>query len=526
MTVIHKMIMAAAATALAACSSIDVKRADHGAPDLPDGLVYYLPAKQFNVSVAFELQDCLVDAGKPVIPYTTSAVVTESLVADLSQVHYIRYGELSAKTKVVGFNVQLYDNGTLKSVNAKAEDRSGQIITSVAEAAGSLARGLAMGRFYSANAKEQSELCAPEFLKLLAARANAQNRLAEDRQADKARKAKGTQVAAAALGFAQAKVKVAELAKTGTTKEKEDAARALAVAEEVLNGLKTEQADLGESQADKIAADLAAARAALTETVVLAWQPSLSETTTTIAYPEASFGKLLLKEKDKANKIAAQVVLQLLGGAKANVGAIGTATNSTKGIVYRQPVTARLSICPGDCVTGGAVRNPILSQTYLLPQMGALGALPLKNEIFDKNSLVLAQTSDGTLVSLQFDSEASLEKAAETAKTASAKYMETVGNLIKDRRTERSAQREDRSKEREERTEARDEAVALRKEEADSLKAAGDRIELLREVELKRSGELDKVQREIDRTDKERKLLEAQIELAKKRKELAKELTQ
>lgn len=516
----------------AGCSSIDVKRAKIGENILPDGLVYYLPAKQFNISVSFELQDCLVgNDEQPVIPYTASAVVTEYLVPDMSQVHYIRYGELASKTKVIGFNAQLYDNGTLKSVNAKIEDRSGQIITSAAEAAGSLARGVALGRYYSADSALQADVCSEPFLRLLATRRNAENRLLEDKRADKARKAKSSQVANAMNAFVEAKVRVAELAKSGTDKEKNEAVHALAVAEELLTELKAEQADLGESQAESIAAELASARAALTETVTIVWQPSENSTTTTIPYPESSFAKLFRSTVENsqskrlpANEIKAQVALQYPTNMVSWVGALNDAENSANGIVYRQPVTALLSICPGSCVDGHWVQNPILSQAYLMPQFGALGSLPLKNEIFDKNSLVLTQTQDGTLVSLQFDSEASLERAAETAKIASTKYMETVSNLIKERRSELDAKREDRSKDREEGAEIRAEAAAVRDAESESLKAVAERIELLREVELERSGELDKVQRETDRIDKERKLIEAQIELAKKRKELAKEL--
>ena len=44
--------------------------------------------------------------------------------------------------------------------------------------------------------------------------------------------------------------------------------------------------------------------------------------------------------------------------------------------------------------------------------------------------------------------------------------------------------------------------------------------------EARRAGELDKVQRDIDRNAKEKQLIDSQIELVKKRKELARELEQ
>src|SRR2546427_8466616 len=64
------------------------------------------------------------------------------------------YSALAGKTKVTGFNIELFDNGTLKSVNAHAEDRTGQIITSTVQALGNVARGVALGKFYAAEVAE------------------------------------------------------------------------------------------------------------------------------------------------------------------------------------------------------------------------------------------------------------------------------------------------------------------------------------------------------------------------------------
>lgn len=541
------------ALALSGCSAIQVQRAGDGATTLPDGLLYYLPAKQFTITVPFELENCLVDSdGTPALLYTITPSVTETLVGDVTQAHVIRYSELAGKTKVTGFKIDLFDNGTLKSLNAQVEDRTSQIIASTVDAAASLARGIALGKFYSSEAKSvtQDQVCSKRVLELLADRDGAKQRIDNEKQTDKERKSKAAQVAEAAQAFAEAKVNFADVEKTGTAKEKADARKARAVAEEHLNYLKQELADLGMSRLDKNVADLAAARAALTEKVTIVWQPSSTQLATSIRYPDASWEKLLtdmgkakLKEKVGAtagepgfnplNQMVAKVVLLSSAGRPAQVGALATADNKAEGVVYRQPVSAQMLICAGDCIHGANVSNPVLSQTFLVPQLGALGSLPLKNEVFDKNSLVLSQLADGTLVSLNFNSEAGLEKAAQAAKDASAKYLDTVTNLIKDRRTELDAQRDDRKNDRNERKEVRSERKDLREEGASvradenaSLKDAADRITLMRDVEARRAGELDKVQRDIDRNAKEKQLIDSQIELAKKRKELARELEQ
>src|SRR5256885_2212146 len=98
-------LAAVGAAAISACTSIQVQRAEDDAGSLPDGLVYYLPAKQFSITVPFEVEDCFVDVDKaPAITYSIVPVVTETLVGDVSQVHVIRYSALAGKTKVTGFN--------------------------------------------------------------------------------------------------------------------------------------------------------------------------------------------------------------------------------------------------------------------------------------------------------------------------------------------------------------------------------------------------------------------------------------
>lgn len=545
-------LAAVGAAAISACTSIQVQRAEDDAGSLPDGLVYYLPAKQFSITVPFEVENCLVDADKaPAITYSMAPVVTETLVGDVSQVHVIRYSALAGKTKVTGFNIELFDNGTLKSVNAHAEDRTGQIITSTVQALGNVARGVALGKFYAAEVAEvtQEKLCSKQLIYLLAERDGAKQRLENEKDKDKGRRAKSAAVSEAVDALAEARVNARDAEKTGTAKDKAEAKKAVAVAEERLNVVKAELEALGQSKADKNAADLAAARTALTQKVTLVWQPKPGDLQVQIRYPDQAWDKLLTDDGKKAlqaklggadirpaslNRLFALVKLSVAGMGDRSVGAKPAATNTAQGIVYRQPVSAQMTICAGDgCDSGAGIANAVLNQTFLIPQLGALGSLPLKNEVFEKNSLVLAQLADGTMVSLRFDADAALEKAAETAKQASETYMTTVSNLIQDRRTELNAQRDDRKKDREEskderaeRKDIREEGAAVRADANASLKETAERITLMRDVEARRNGDMDKVQREIDRNAREKQLIDSQIELLKKRKELAKELEQ
>src|SRR5256885_15834754 len=90
----------------------------------------------------------------------------------------------------------------------------------------------------------------------------------------------------------------------------------------------------------------------------------------------------------------------------------------------------------------------------------------------------------------------------------------------------RKKDREERKDERAERKDIREEGAAVRADANASLKEAAERITLMRDVEARRNGDMDKVQREIDRNAREKQLIDSQIELVKKRKELAKELEQ
>src|SRR2546427_7070740 len=88
--------------------------------------------------------------------------------------------------------------------------------------------------------------------------------------------------------------------------------------------------------------------------------------------------------------------------------------------------------------------------------------------------------------------------------------MTTVSNLIQDRRTELNAQRDDRKKDREERKDERaerkdirEEGAAVRADANASLKEAAERITLMRDVEARRNGDMDKVRSEERRVGKE-----------------------
>jgi hypothetical protein len=68
------------------------------------------------------------------------------------------------------------------------------------------------------------------------------------------------------------------------------------------------------------------------------------------------------------------------------------------GIVYRQPVLAKLKVCLDTC--GSGAENVLIDETYTLPQFGDFAVLPLNNKVFGNNEIQVSFRNGGMLESL------------------------------------------------------------------------------------------------------------------------------
>lgn len=506
------------AYALSACTTtLNVLRIEDQPKSVPEGIVYYLPARAFNVALAFEFQGCAGRAGKTVLPYILSATVSDLVVADQQEAYVIQYKHLTAVTKVTDIDIALWDNGVLKSVNAQIDDRSAQVITSTVESLGSLARvaGLA---FMDAGATERG-FCKDEFEKNLVKVKEAKKMVADAAAQDEQRTEAAAALKKESATIATLKAELEKLPKNSP--QLKELQGKLKKAEATKKALEKAIEDLGDSTIDAAKRELAQAKAAVTATVTRTWVPNLNQLSDPVIVPDTYLATIL--EKKGLDNLDArprgELLINTFGPLAAKKGSTELAPRERKpsesaGIVFRQPIHAELLVCKGSCgKTGAVLTGEILSrQLYSMPQLGVVGSLPLKNAPFDSNKLVLAQLQDGTLTSVKFSSAAQAERAAVAAKDSSAKFLETVKGVIGDRREERAARREEESADRKQRSEQRDERLDIAKDRTESVK-------LLRDLEKERAGFVDRQQLQIDRNVKEVELVQSEIDLIKKRRE-------
>jgi hypothetical protein len=105
-----------------------------------NGVIYYLPKSSFQIAVKRVLNECpYVYKDKIFIKFTNSVEVAYSTVSDLDNAYVIDYNSLSAASKDYDLEINLYGNGTLKSINSSSSDKTGEIISSVAKSLAVLA---------------------------------------------------------------------------------------------------------------------------------------------------------------------------------------------------------------------------------------------------------------------------------------------------------------------------------------------------------------------------------------------------
>lgn len=111
-----------------------------------EGIAYSLPMLQYQVDVAYKVVSCPggVEAGKPTT-LRLNVEPTASAEYPAGESYTVDYRALSSPLKITDFSIEEHEKSrTLKAINASADDRSLEVIKSLAEvgiAAASLATG-------------------------------------------------------------------------------------------------------------------------------------------------------------------------------------------------------------------------------------------------------------------------------------------------------------------------------------------------------------------------------------------------
>ncbi|WP_454725127.1 MULTISPECIES: hypothetical protein [Cupriavidus] len=93
-----------------------------GAQPAEPGFSYYLPRQRYSIAATYELQAC-----QPKVDVAQRVTIVESSVADPKQHYSLPLQSLSSGWKTTTLTATVYDNQTLHTVGAQAEDRSAAV---------------------------------------------------------------------------------------------------------------------------------------------------------------------------------------------------------------------------------------------------------------------------------------------------------------------------------------------------------------------------------------------------------------
>lgn len=125
---------------LAGCTSLDAVRVTADTKELPAaGAPYSLPFTQYEITVTRRLKACVDDKKNPALVVATTATAAPVQLPDPVRQYVIDFDSLQSAFKKTNLTVDYHPNGGIKSINAAAEDRTGQAILSVAKAVGTIA---------------------------------------------------------------------------------------------------------------------------------------------------------------------------------------------------------------------------------------------------------------------------------------------------------------------------------------------------------------------------------------------------
>jgi hypothetical protein len=178
--------------------------------------------------------------------------------------------------------------------------------------------------------------------------------------------------------------------------------------------------------AEEIAAKIARARVMLVHKEFLNWTPSKQEPLMREIYPTAAVTRWItdrgLDELQKSGDAAGGRVTKLLVTAllspQENLESDPTDLSTLpKGFLIRQAINGLLRFCEGPCPSDGNVTNVLKADSYSLPQLGRYVAIPLRNRIFETQTLTIGVNPEGSITKLGLKSNATAEAALNSVNT-------------------------------------------------------------------------------------------------------------
>ncbi len=143
--VLIALVVVFAVTSRRGAADLEVGQITQESPQYPAGAIpYALSAKTFDLTASIVVTGCVDTSSGEEIHGITTLVVTPDVAIDPSQRYYM-YFDSGTRAKNLDYTIELYDNGTLKSLTASIKDQVAPIAAAVTGSLVDVARAVIAG---------------------------------------------------------------------------------------------------------------------------------------------------------------------------------------------------------------------------------------------------------------------------------------------------------------------------------------------------------------------------------------------
>lgn len=423
------------------------------------GVEYGLPMVQFTLSVTRTLVKCRDEHNQTDIRFSTKVAAEPRYV--VGERFVIDYESLSSWSKVTGLDLQTYENGTLKSINASAEDQSAAIIGDVVKVGigvASLVSGVPPvtktldSKSLEWRCSEQTE----NTLNIISSVKDALEKLTKElvQTTDTITRLESLAILNALTGedktkLTEAKTKQRELLKQAATKDKE-LVRLLSSVSVKEERIWPENGDSKRLNANPLPENAKFLKDLFKEFPV-SKKHQVAGVGTAALKKDESGQPTKEEEKAKAEAAKAEAEAEAKAGAKEDVfletlmasfqlhGELKPLVNikpqenclsclvsgnnkRATGLYYQNPVPAHLVICRLVSNKGCVVSDDspmVLNMQVMAPQLAPLRVLPLTNGMFQSNALSATFRENGGLATFKYEDKVARGKVLSETVAAS-----------------------------------------------------------------------------------------------------------
>mgnify|MGYP000751779914 CR=1 FL=1 len=380
-----------------------------GETEIRLGVDYALPMLQYQIKATRTLAACADQNGQPKPKFVFKVSAEPQYVA--GERFVIDYEQLSGWSKISKIDLQTYDNGTIKSLNASAEDQSTTIIGNAVKSAVrvvSLVQGVPLATTKDALPDDKQPVlyaCSGATLKLLEGLAVASADLKK-----------------ATRALVEANDEIAMLERLAGMGGLDSSGKAKLVKSQT--DLKAKVVKV--STADEEVASLLE-RLSVEETIAWPLDPKDHELNLapTVRNQEKLTALFSVNDKSKGNTLAQLQAAMNLRGTLMAVNAptavtcastdttcgkaLETESKKAAGLMYRNPVQGRLVICDASVDSKCSSRvasGVVMTAIAMVPQLGQMRMLPYRNGAFQNNELKVTFRDSGGVATFNYDDKA------------------------------------------------------------------------------------------------------------------------